>query len=300
MLVLLTLLAASGGVAVAGGLDPVNVTLFFSAEVQGNFEPCGCSAGPQGGISRRVAYSRTFDSAHDHPTVQVDAGNYFQIPGPRAKVLNDFLIDSLTDVQMAVMNLGTDDLHLWDRLAQITTTAIISTNLKPADTSRTAPERFAVVPVESGGRTIRLGFLGVAWPGRVAPRIRFVGQDPVEAVAEVADQLRNEADVWVVLADFNPRNAAERRAMEQLAKTYDEIVAILYTEQRFVLPEPHLMNKAVVLAGVERGRFLGRLTLTLDDKGGVSEIEPEFVELDERVGEVPELLQRQNRLSPGN
>ena len=52
------------------------ITVFFTGDVNGNFEPCGCKAGPTGGMARRVGYSRDFAQGYEGRILNVEAGNY--------------------------------------------------------------------------------------------------------------------------------------------------------------------------------------------------------------------------------
>ncbi|HSR53294.1 MAG TPA: hypothetical protein VLV83_20915, partial [Acidobacteriota bacterium] len=155
------------------------ITLFYSASVAGAFEPCGCSGNPAGGLARRAALVNGYREEHSHPILQVDAGNYFAPLGPGSSLINELMADSLKEFPIAVLNLGSEDLHYWDQLSarQDLPTQIISTNLKPRKASHPAPRRYALVEFEGQRlgleQNLRIGFLGITDPSRVKPNSGF-------------------------------------------------------------------------------------------------------------------------------
>ena len=85
----------------------LELTLFFTGYVQGNFEPCGCKSGPYGGLARRVDYISDYQKSSGGSSIQADAGNYFQLIGPYSDVVNRLMLDSLEVFPVQVLNLGT-------------------------------------------------------------------------------------------------------------------------------------------------------------------------------------------------
>lgn len=281
------------------------VTLFFTGEVGGTFEPCGCKAGPTGGLARRLGYSDEFSDQHDGAVVHVDAGNYFFPPGPASRQVNDLMLESLTEIPLSVLNLAPEDLFFWDELAQrkFERTQIISTNLVPRNASRASPDRFAIVKISPSAtgldRPLKIGFLGISDPRLVKPNSGFRALDPLKAIIEVKDSVLEEADLLVILAAVSRESGTlpSDHVLAQIANQHPEVSAIITTERRFVLHQPQMVNNAVVLSSVERGRYLGRLTLKIDSQGALLEFNPEFIELSEAVPENQSLLRKQARLS---
>lgn len=295
LLFLLSLLLLGSQSTIAA--DSTELTLFFTGDVQGSFEPCGCTAGPTGGLSRRAAAKRAYDGQENGFSIHIDAGNYFALPGPGSQLINDLMAQSLDLLPMSVMNLGSDDLYQWERIKAFA--GLISTNLRTREGD--APARYLVVetPVAGpDGSTVKVGFLGVTDPGRVKPNSNFLAEDPIEAVAAVKDEVLQEADFLVILADIrrDSEEITSGSVLYDLASLSPKIYAVLVTEKRFILYPPEQINNAVVLSSVERGRYLGKLTFGFDAAGNVETVHPEFIELNAGVGEVPSLLEAQNSL----
>lgn len=284
--------------------DQRRLTIFFSSDIVGNFEPCGCEGEPAGGLARRAGVVSAWQSSHDEPVVQIDLGNYFHKSGARGSVVNPLMHESLGKIPLQVMNLASGDLAQWKELqkAKPQGTQVISTNLAPRRKGSQAPPPYAIVTIAADqvglDRDLRIGFLGLIDPTRVRPNSGFRGVDPLAAVDRVKDEVMEQADWLIVLADLpRPKNEISADSVfHKLAHRHPEIAAILHTEKRYVLFPPQLVNNAVVLAGVERGRHISRLTFDLDESGKVVEIDHETTELKEGVPEDSFWLSRVQRL----
>jgi 2',3'-cyclic-nucleotide 2'-phosphodiesterase (5'-nucleotidase family) len=209
-------------------------------------------------------------------------------------MINGLMLESMRELPLSVMNLGIEDLFWWKNLSEgkVGDTQIISTNLVSEAPELPQPAKYAIITVPADqtslGRDLRIGFLGIADPKRVKPNAQFHGVNPLEAVAAVKDDVMARADFLIVLADVR-RDREEippDSVLRKLAETHSEIVAILVTERRYRLYHPVQINSATILSSVERGRYLGQLTLELGSSGEVAGVKSEFVELKEGVPEV--------------
>jgi len=293
----------SAFLAVSGEENPADkITVFFTGFVRGNYGPCGCSAGPTGGVSRRVGYAKKYAEENPGFTLHVDAGNYLQPPGPRSDMINRLMVESFREVPLAVLNLGIEDVFWWQYLSEAEKgqTKIVSTNLVSEAPGVPQPDRYAIVTVPakvtSLGRDIRIGFLGIAEPARIKPNSNFRGRDPLEAIEEIKDEVMEKADFLIVLADWRreAREIGESSILRKMAEKHSEIVAILVAERRYRLYTPVRINSAVVLSCIERGRYLGQLSLELDKSATIQKFKSEFIELKEGVPEVDALLAKQD------
>jgi len=280
------------------------INLFFTGDVQGSFEPCGCAGGPTGGIARRVGFSREYLDQHGGVGIHVDAGNYLAAPGPDSKKVNDFLISSLTGIPLEVLNLGSDDLYWWKDLSRLELPGVrfISTNLVPRRQNLETPDRWAVVEVSAERlgieKPIRIAFLGLVDPKLVKPNSGFRARDPLLAVREVKKQVLSEADFIVVLWDMiRPKGDIKDTVIGELAREHPEIYAVITTEKRFVLYDPVQIQSAVILSSVERGRYLGLLRMNVGPSGEVTAVVPRFFEMGDTVAEDTFLAEEQRKIS---
>lgn len=287
-------LLQGGRPLLAQGAAPKLLTIFFSSNVSGNFEPCGCTVHPAGGLARRAGVVQDYRQKHQDWVLEIDLGNYFEQPGPQAAAVNHLLLESLQKFPIRVMNLASDDLYLWETLsAETPQTQVISSNLKPIRRSLPQPSPYAVieVPAQELGlrKNLRIGFLGVIDPRRVRPNSGMRATDPLAAVRTVKKTVleKEKADFLILLTDL-PRDSSEIEPgslLYQLADQNPEVAAILNTERRYVLFPPQKVNNAVILSGVERGRHISRLTLTLDESGRVTKADHATIELLEGLPE---------------
>ncbi len=289
----------------AASSSETEITVFFTGDVNGNFEPCGCKAGPTGGMARRVGYSRDFAEGFQGRILNIEAGNYFEDPGPNADAINTLMKRALVELPVQVFNIGSQDLYWWQELAsqKLGETQFISTNLVPVRSTLPVPRKYVVleVPLSSGAsqKVVRIGFLGITDPARVKPNSGFKGIDPLKAVREIKEEVMDQADFLFLLADtIRPQGEIPSDSViRQLAEEHSEIYVILTTEKRFILYPPTQINSAVLVSSVERGRYLGQMKLVFDGAGSLQQISSELVELKKGVPEDAVILEGERRVS---
>jgi 2',3'-cyclic-nucleotide 2'-phosphodiesterase (5'-nucleotidase family) len=168
-----------------------------------------------------------------------------------------------------------------------------------------APDRYAIVEIpadEIGSeRPVRIGFVGFVDPRLVKPNSGFRAADPLKSFREIDSELTGKTDFIVVLWDLvRPRGDLKGTDIELLAKENEKIYCIITTEKRFVIYDPVQLDSAVILSSIERGRYIGLLSLGLDGSGQVESVRPDFFEMNDQVPEDAYLLSRQRKISKGN
>ena len=288
--------ALQAGTLQASDEELSRVTFFYTGWIDGNFGPCGCTTTPSGGFSRRAAYARDYSRSHDAHVLHVDLGGLFLPLGPHAATVNQEFLKALEQLPLEVVHLSPADLFLWDEIAASRVwDRFISTNLTPFDSSRRVPRRYRIVEVPgTRGRPLRLGFVGLSSPRTVRPNSGFRGEDPVQAFEKIKDTVLEKADLLVVLTDIPQR--PDQDFHTSLAQAHPEVGVILASEKVYMLHDPVVVNQAVILSSVERGRHLGKLELGVDTRGRVQEAKPEWIQLDENVPDDPHFLSVQETI----
>ena len=286
-----------GNTLVVSETQAEKVTIFFTGLVRGNYGPCGCSTVPSGGFAKRSAYASNYIQKSKSQVLHVDLGGILLPRGPNAGYVSPEILNAIRDFPVKVVNLSPSDLFLWDQIASSDLNGhFISTHLSPLDSDRRIPERFRIVKVELESINIDIGFLGISDPEKVKPNSGFIGEDPVLAVSRIIDTVLKEADFLIVLADIPQQSTVT--TFEKLAWNHSEIIAFLTTEEGYRLHEPRIINNAVLLSSVERGRYLGQLELLIDKMGRVQEFIPEFIQMSDELEEDPHFLKIQKTLAP--
>lgn len=205
----------------------------------------------------------------------LDAGNaLFKLPIPRGdpkgKELAGLLLeqmDALGTTAMAVglrdLSLGTDFLvkGMKDRKMKL-----LSANLVDAGGKLLFP---ASTVVTVGG--VKFGLVGVSPEGPVATQKGVVGKPPLPAAMAESRRLRarEKVDVVVVLAAL-----PYPEAVQLSSEAGNAVDFIIQSHDSRTLAVAQRQDFALLVAGGERGRQLGRLELSVDGTGP-------FVDLDE-------------------
>ena len=251
---------------------PAQVSLVFSANVEGWVEPCGCTTEPLGGI-HRIRGELQKMKAHG-PVLFFDAGNLLferqQIP-PAARCQEsarvNLLLESLRGSGLALTALGSKDMSLGDgwRTQALTGHDLWAVSANVSGAQRVVGRRM----LEAGG--VKVGFTGVTWPADApwpttdnvsVPWHGLQLAHPVKSVAREAGLLRQEGAHVVVVLGQTSRAHLQRLASQ--VNGLDLIVAGVDPGETPVAPQEVARGTYLVAAG-QQGQYLGRLLLTLPD-----------------------------------
>ena len=70
------------------GVPPESLTIFYTCDTRGHIEPCGCSSGMAGGVTRRMAW---LEQAPHTSSLLVDAGDV-TAGGQADRIAGDILV----------------------------------------------------------------------------------------------------------------------------------------------------------------------------------------------------------------
>jgi len=189
------------------GWTKPTVALVFTGNQDGYFEPCGCAGKERmkGGLSRRHTMIEQL-RADGWPLVVMDLGGLIKGFGKQTEVKFQITVDALRRIGYHAINLGRNDLRLPAPLllsviapSSGTESEFVSANvaLFDFDTDQWT-SRFRVV--EAGGKRVGVtAILGKSYQEEIRnPDLSFA--DPAEALAKVVPQLKQQADILVLLA----------------------------------------------------------------------------------------------------
>jgi len=189
------------------GWTQPQLALVFTGNQDGYFEPCGCAGKERmkGGLSRRHTMIQQLRD-QGWPVVVMDLGGLIKGFGKQTEVKFQITVDALRQIGYDAINLGRNDLRLPAPLllSVIAPTTgdrseFVSANVALFDFDADQwTSRFRVV--EAGGKRVGVtSVLGKSYQGEIHnPDLSF--RDPAEALAKVVPQLKEQADILVLLA----------------------------------------------------------------------------------------------------
>ncbi|HHT9154640.1 MAG TPA: multiheme c-type cytochrome [Candidatus Tripitaka sp. YC43] len=174
--------------------------LLFGGEERGYLEPCGCAKPLLGGIAKR----HTFLESLSGPWLVVSLGDLAGHVRRQDELKAETLVQALKIMDYSVHNLGEMDLDMGlDALAYLFppgSVPLLSSNVQPSSPLiEVAP--YKVLEVVSGGKTLRVGFLGVLSPSLVGSSPSGVEIiPPAKALPPLVRELKDKVDVLVLLS----------------------------------------------------------------------------------------------------
>ena len=253
--------AAPQAAVAAPSWQPARVAeLFFTTEVQGYVEPCGCTTEPLGGIQRMAQVVARSEVPHG----LVDAGNLLfppqgltEVTRPQHVLKSHVLARAFRQMGALALNVAEADLAEGAGqlllLQQEGAVPLVSANVRP----RTGGPEIARSFVRTLGG-IKIGVTGVATPEHVALATQEV------TVIEYVPSLRSEvkvlreagAEVVLVLAHVGEAGAVE---LARLVPGVDVIVRAPGTPIERAPAAPKRVDGVLIVEAGSQGQHLGRI-----------------------------------------
>ena len=270
----------SGVSHVPEGYQPARVAeIYFTTEVSGYVEPCGCTSEPLGGLPRLATLVSGGKAAHG----LIDAGDLLLPTNGLEPVTREQHLAKARIIARAyrrlgaiALNVGPADISagetLLTELQQEGAVPFVSANVRPSGEGGALIARSFVRVV--GG--IRIGLTGVATPEKVAavaPSLTVLEHGPALRT-EVLALRQAGAEVVIVLAHVGESGAME---LAELVPEADLIIRAPGTPIERSVVAPKRVGPVIVAEAGSQGQYVGRITfrlgpdvhrpLVLDDAG---------------------------------
>ncbi|HSS38853.1 MAG TPA: multiheme c-type cytochrome [Polyangia bacterium] len=282
-----TLAARAAGSPAKAAAGERRLTIFYTAEIHGTLEPCGCTSDPLGDVARYAALVR--GAAKAGPTLVVDGGgmSFPESSSPKEKPANalraKFLARTLETLgpPFAAALAETD---VADRGGEVVPKRL-AVNLSKA--AAVAPSRLETV----GG--VRVGIFGVADPA-LAPRVGGEAEDPVVAAKREVARLHGAgAELVIALVPL------DRPTARRLARAAGPDLVVLGRQVGKGQPRAESVGTSFLVSASDELQRVGRIDLVwrggggpLIDAGGPDAAALRRIEIDAQLSRLDEDLAR--------
>lgn len=290
-----------------GADDGYSIVLFYSADIHGNLEVCGCPIKPLGGVARRLGYINAFrQRSPAAATLLVDAGHIFSDDvneagtelNADAKLMNDWIVRANEQMPLDVVNLSYRDLRYASRLFEKDAalkpekSSLISANIKSSDPSKPGPAPYVIKTV-TGKRLkqpVRIAFIGISEnaPDDKKAAVDASGykiEDQLAAARQALAEVRDKADVTVIVG-YMKLGLANRLALQN-----DDLDMIIAADGRGLVPDPKQVNNALIVYASNQTKYIGEMRFYTDATGVVDKFTNRYVELDSVIPDDPQMAQ---------
>jgi len=254
----LVLVIAASAVTVGATAADKTLVLVYSGNLDGELEPCGCSAeGDFGGIRRRATVLDDLRSRHPDAFV-VSAGGLLSGFAVNGRLTNEHILKGFA-------LLGYDAIGLqWNDL--LYGAEFLKQPILPWVASNWHDEGFPHERrVQHGGRT--MAFFSWLDP-QTAPQHAMLGDhsqvaNNSAALAKALAQAKHDGDLTVVATTLTFEDAQDVLPLSA-------IDVLMIRAKYEVYGEPRMSGKTLVLQPGSRGLRIGRLDLELDEQGRIA------------------------------
>jgi len=270
--------------------SPATLFLYYSGNVGGELERCGCSEKQLGGVARRKTLIDQMDTG---PHLLLDAGDFLFGSFQEGAGSREFYRYKASAMVHSMDRMGYDAVMIGDYdfaegkdfLLQRVSEAsfpVVCSNLIGAE-GKPVFSPFRIV-VREGVRIAIVGFLD---SNVVTKRYReALGdlkiEDPAGTAGRILPELAKKSDLIVALLHFNLIDPKD------FLTSFPQIrVAVL--GHSVGDGKVRRMGRAFVVAGTTLGKELGRLTLRVDGKGKITDARGELIPVTQELPEDPEI-----------
>jgi 2',3'-cyclic-nucleotide 2'-phosphodiesterase (5'-nucleotidase family) len=211
------------------------------------------------------------------PTLLLDSGNFSDNPTPEGDLKTRGLLEGMSRLGYAVVNVGDRDLSMgYDEFRARTAGAtfpFVSSNLVRQDTREPVFDPYRVVDAVSpdGSRKLRVGVIGAT---RYNPLFLKAGPEqsnlvivkPVESVKRVIDEVREKSDVIVLLAALHKEEA------KRIVRAVPEIDFVVGSYGGIITARDEKEGETWLLYSGNQGKRVGETRVYLDDAKSITSV----------------------------
>ncbi len=255
------------------------LTLIYSANLDGELEPCGCSAeGDYGGIKRRATYLDQSREALPELVV-ISGGGLFSSELGGDPIKDRFIASGMAQLNYDALGIQWADLLHGTELLTQEPLPLTAVNWK--DDTFAKAQRF-----EKQG--VSIFFTQWLDPAKSPYQAMQGAEEPIDASSDTLHKLLQEArdaGQLTIVGTTLPLDKAQ--SLLPLA-----LIDILLIESAYEhYGEPQRIGETLVLQPGSRGMRLGRLELTLTDNNRIRDFSHQVVELGVGVPDAPRLAE---------
>jgi 2',3'-cyclic-nucleotide 2'-phosphodiesterase (5'-nucleotidase family) len=264
--------AAAGQAAAAQA-----ATLIYSGNLDGELEPCGCTAeGDLGGVRRRATMIQRLRGKNPDLFL-VSAGGLLSGFAANGRLTNEYILKGFAVIAYDAVGLQWDDLQYG--------AAFLGTSSLPWVASNWLDQHF------THERRVRHGALTAAFftwlDPRTAPQQGMQGDhnqvnDDAAALAKLIARAKRDGTLTVVTTTLSLKDARHLLPMRDI-----DVLLLHANYENY--GKPQLLGKTLVLQPGSRGMRLGRVDLELDAHGRIATWHHQVIPLPKSVPDDPRL-----------
>ncbi|MDK1031621.1 MAG: hypothetical protein QGD94_06420, partial [Planctomycetia bacterium] len=242
------------------GPPPQSIALFFSSDIQGHIEPCGCTEQEWGGLARMSGFLKSIKEPATRLAFDVGrmaAGNLLW-----ERLVWERCLQGLGHMEFTAANLGASEITLSAadirRAADNSPVLLLSANVIDEATRKPIVQTHHQVIVDN----LRVTVVGVVQAGPEDRLGAGVAIDDVhKSLGALLHGLRPATDVLILLA------ACDRNMMREIAEAHPEIDVILGGRVRHSSEQIEQVGTCRIAYHASKGQIIGRVDLQIREDG---------------------------------
>lgn len=272
LFLVLTFFALSQAQAHSGSHD---ITLVYTGNIDGELEPCGCSeGGNKGGIKRRINIIDKFRK-EDPNLYLISAGGLLVSDMPQDRLKSEYILKGLEAADYDAIGVQWRDLAFGLKFLNDTPLPFVMSN-------NTTGNFFSKSIINNNHA--KLAFF--SWLDPDSSPQKGMQSDIVDKntskLAEALKKAKAKKQVTILASTLSLKQAQKKLPLDNV-----DILIIKAKYERY--SEPQKVNNMLVLQPGSRGMRIGKLNLTVNNKGEITAWKHKIIALPPEVGDAPRM-----------
>jgi len=242
-------------------------SIYFSNNVNGEIEPCGCVSNPKGGIGRKAQYFENLKKEGNQSFLYFDSGDIFfkstEVSGFLEKqweLQAELLFEVYATLPLTAITLGEKDFSLGRDflLSHIHKYGlpVVTSNIADTSTGETLFQEYLIKTVNNQ----KFGIFALAHPSHFEKgklqKLQLSISDPETKAKEMIEKLKKEkVDIIILLSHLGLLNEA------QIAEKVKGIDIIVGGHSGDLVLQPKKIGETLILQAGNEGWYVGKLDM---------------------------------------
>lgn len=261
--------------------ENIPIQIFYSGNMLGYIESCGCGGDKRGGIVRWATFIKK--NIQDAPiNLILDSGYFVSIQSNVKNLKTEYMAKSMSEMKYDAINLSEKDISAIDKnillnLGKKYRLPFVSANIFHLKSMELLTRPYIIKSFRQRNKEIKIGILGLSQQ-TIMEKQGLIIKEPISIAKEIVDELKDKCALIIAITQLTKEESVA------LAKEVTGINIIIC--DRFARSQDRLTNKVgntLLLQASSKANDATAIKLYINEKGEIISFEEKFAVLEENI-----------------
>ncbi len=250
-----------------------SMQIFYSGNIEGYLEPCGCKGKSGGGLARWATFIKE-NVSESQINLVLDSGYFVSYDEDIKKLKSEYILKVMSEIGYDAINLSEKDISQIGKKKLLNLNLpFVSSNIFHLESMELLTKPYIIKSFTTSNKEIKIGIFGLAQQINLEKEGLII-KEPINVAKEIVKELKNKCDIIIVITQLNKEKSL------LLAKEVEGIEIIIC--DRFRSPKERLtkVDNTIILQPGYQGEYTTAIKLYLDDKEKIASFKEKYVSFD--------------------